>query len=350
MKFQLPSRKTRLRWYRAAILGALAVAGNVSAGDTNAPPVLTPQQFFEGGEKSYDNWVDFSAGSFGITGNLPCSSSRTRLPRAPLAASRIFTINRTSPRTPRFLSTDGRCSTITITNSNWTWSATKLGFLILSLQSTYLVQWRWRLLPADGPIGIRFGTKLSRWIAGSFLWKAACDCKMITCPDITFKYTHDFRYEGDQGSTSWGGNAPRRRCDPGTQPVLSMTSTERDDTFQLDINPSHQDDRIRRSAFTYETSKLEDALKIDQYPGEPVEQKITDQQNTSSDVLSVHAFSETWFKKNLMLSSGFSYSDMDNHLFRQPYLRFRFRCRLCTKRPGRRAATYEPGWRYALCM
>jgi hypothetical protein len=45
-----------------------------------------------------------------------------------------------------------------------------------------------------------------------------------------------------------------------------------------------------------------------------VEQKITDQQNTSYDVLSAHAFTETWIKKNLMLSSGFSYSDMDNHL------------------------------------
>ena len=27
----------------------------------------------------------------------------------------------------------------------------------------------------------------------------------------------------------------------------------------------------------------------------------------------VHAFTETWLKKNLMLSSGFAYSDLDNN-------------------------------------
>ncbi len=61
----------RRRW--AALLGMFAAVGSVSAADTNAPstnapapptPPLTPQQFFEGGEKSYDNWVDFSVGGY----------------------------------------------------------------------------------------------------------------------------------------------------------------------------------------------------------------------------------------------------------------------------------------------
>ena len=71
------SRPSRRSW--AALLGLCAVAGAVSAAETNAPPTsptppappkpLTPQQFFEGGDKSYDNWVDFSVGGFMANGS-----------------------------------------------------------------------------------------------------------------------------------------------------------------------------------------------------------------------------------------------------------------------------------------
>ena len=43
-----------------------------------------------------------------------------------------------------------------------------------------------------------------------------------------------------------------------------------------------------------------------------MEQKITDQQGTSYDSFNAHAYTETWINKKLFLSTGFSYSDLDN--------------------------------------
>lgn len=58
---------------------------------------------------------------------------------------------------------------------------------------------------------------------------------------------------------------------------------------------------------------MNDALQILQYPGEPVQQNITDSQNTTYDLFHVHTFTETWVKTNILFSSGFSYSGEDNH-------------------------------------
>ena len=71
----------------------------------------------------------------------------------------------------------------------------------------------------------------------------------------------------------------------------------------------------------YESGRMDDALKATQFPGESFQQDITSRQGTSYDLLSVHSFTETWLNKNVMLSTGFSYSDLDNDFLRQPHLR-----------------------------
>ena len=81
--------------------------------------------------------------------------------------------------------------------------------------------------------------------------------------------------------------------------------------FQLDVT-HHLKATEFGGGLSYEFGQLNDTLKINQFPGEPVEQKITDQQGTSYDLFNAHAFVESWIKKNLMLSAGFSYSDLDN--------------------------------------
>ena len=83
-----------------------------------------------------------------------------------------------------------------------------------------------------------------------------------------------------------------------------MTLMSSSDIFQLDV--THQ---IKATDFgvglRYETGRMDNALKINQFPGESFEQKITDQQGTTYDLFNVHSFTETWINKNLMLSSGF---------------------------------------------
>src|SRR5215472_7325135 len=64
----------RSHWW-AILLGVGATLSTVAAADTatNAPaastPELTPQQMFEGGTNTYNNWIDLSAGGFFKGGN-----------------------------------------------------------------------------------------------------------------------------------------------------------------------------------------------------------------------------------------------------------------------------------------
>jgi hypothetical protein len=134
--------------------------------------------------------------------------------------------------------------------------------------------------------------------------------RLDNVPNITFKYTHDFR-EGDKSSTSWGYTHPA-----GGTLVRGLSPSfydidEKRDAFQLDV-----DHHIKSTTFgaglRYETGNLNDALKVTQFPGEAIQQNVTDRQGTTYDMFNVHAFSETWLKQNLMFSTGYSYSDLDN--------------------------------------
>jgi hypothetical protein len=86
---------------------------------------------------------------------------------------------------------------------------------------------------------------------------------------------------------------------------------EHSDTFSLDV--THQVKATELGAgFTYETGNLNDALKVSQFPGEPAHQDLTDRQGTSYDAFGAHAFTETWIKKNMLFTTGFSYSQLNN--------------------------------------
>ncbi len=130
-------------------------------------------------------------------------------------------------------------------------------------------------------------------------------------PQVTFKYTHDFR-AGEKSSTIWGGTDPAIGVEQGLSPSAYKIN-EHSDSFQVDVS-----DKIKKTdvgaGIRYEFGKTDDGLLIDQFPGERVEQKIADRQDTSCDMFSAHAFSETWLSKNLMFSSGVSYSDMNDSL------------------------------------
>jgi len=64
----------RIRWHWASLLALCGAFSSVSAAETNAPAAkppaqLTPEQLFEGGATSYNNWIDISAGGFINSGN-----------------------------------------------------------------------------------------------------------------------------------------------------------------------------------------------------------------------------------------------------------------------------------------
>ena len=108
---------------------------------------------------------------------------------------------------------------------------------------------------------------------------------------------------------------------------------EHSDSFQLDV--THQIKATDAGVgLRYETGRIDDALKTDQFPGTSSEQKLTDRQTTGYDLFDIHGFTETWIKKNLMLSSGFAYSDLDNHLSGSHIYGSDVRCRLRAHLPA----------------
>src|SRR5208337_2949032 len=65
-----PDQAARRAWYRRCILvgATLLTCGTTArAGDTNTP-AMTPGQMFEGGTKSYDNWVELGMGGLITSG------------------------------------------------------------------------------------------------------------------------------------------------------------------------------------------------------------------------------------------------------------------------------------------
>jgi hypothetical protein len=311
MKFRrlIFNERGRLGW--ASLLGFCAAVSTLSAADTNSPPAapapLTPEQMFEGGTNSCNNWVDLAAGGFLTSGNNAQLQQRYQTSGGAFGGIGDFHYQGNLDKGTT-LSVDGRAL---FDNHDYKLSLDvereKLGYLRFSYSEFrtwyngdggfYPPSGLWYPLSADalaldrGEISFEGGLTLEN------------------APKITFKYTHTFR-QGDESSTSWGITHPALDVTRGLSPSF-YDINEHSDAFQLDV--AHH---IKATDFgvglRYEFGKLDDALNITQSPGEPAQQRITDQQGTTYDLFSVHAFTETWIKKNLMLSSGYSYSRLDN--------------------------------------
>jgi hypothetical protein len=304
--------KHRSGWW-AVLLGMGATLSTASAADTttNAPaapvPELTPQQLFEGGTNSYNNWIDLSAGGFLTGGNKAQAQQQHQTSTGAFGGIEDLHFQGDIAKGTTF-TLDGRSI---FDNHDYDLtlglSREKLGYLRFSF-SEFRTWYN-----GDGgffpPSGLYFpgsdnALGLDRGEI-SFEGGLTLDKK----PQVKFKYTHTFR-EDDKSSTSWGLTHPGGDAIRGLSPSF-YDIDEHSDTFQLDVT-HHIKATEFGVGFSYESGKLNDALKIDQFPGEPVEQKITNQQGTSYDLFNAHAYTETWIKKNLFLSTGFSYSDLDN--------------------------------------
>ncbi|MGD0813685.1 MAG: hypothetical protein ABSA83_08790 [Verrucomicrobiota bacterium] len=300
-----PKRSHRL-W--AWLLGLCVAASAVVAADTNAPPPLTPEQMFEGGTNTYNNWIEFSAGGNLVSGSKPNFQQQQQIAGSAFGGLDGFHfITNLDKKTTMTL--DARAIAdehdyklkLGIDREN-------TGYLHLS----YTEARTWS--DADGgffpPSDVFYS--LSKDALG--LDRGAFTLEAGLTPEkginAVFKYTHSFR-EGEEGSTIWGDAHPNSTTlVQGLSPSVEDIH-EHDDSFQLDLS-----DHIKKTdlglGLHFDTGNMNDTLKIAEYPGEPIQQKITDQQGTTYDVFDVHTFAETWFKTNLMFSSGFAYSHMDN--------------------------------------
>jgi len=319
-EFQKGIKRKRIRWVWISLLATWLAISSLSAADTNAPvaatnapaaeaePPLTPQEMFEGGTDLYSNWIDLTAGGFFTSGSKDQFQQRQHSRRGMFGGVEDFHYQ-TGIATNTTMTVDGRAL---FDNEDYKLrldvTREKVGYLRVSYDE--FRTW------SNGDGG--FDPPSNRWYPlskdalaldrGEISFEAGL--RLEDVPAVTFKYTHAFR-DGEKSSTIWGtthpGGGPARGLSPSFYDI-----DERRDIFQLDA--TH---RIMKTdvglGLRYESGKLDNALKINQSPREPVERKITDRTDTSYDLFNAHAFTETWIKTNLFFSSGFSFSDLDNN-------------------------------------
>jgi hypothetical protein len=300
---------------RGRIWASLVVVGvgvsTASAADTNAPPEmpepLTPEQVYEGGTNAYLNWIDFSLGGFMTSGNRARAQTRRQSSRGAFGGIEDFHYQAELDKTT-LLSVDGRAL---FDNDDY-----KISLDVRREEAGYLrFSYNEFRLWSSGDGGYyrptdkyhQQGDDALALDRGEIIFEGGLTLEKI--PQINFKYTHNFR-EGEKSSTIWGITHPAVGVTRGLSPALYELN-ERSDALQLDLTNSFKTTDFG-VGLRYEHGRLDNALKITQSPGEPSRQRITDHQGTAYDLFNVHAFTETWIKKNLLLSSGYSFSDLDN--------------------------------------
>ena len=296
----------------AAASDAPDAATEEPAKEAETPAVLTPEQMFEGGDTTYNNWIDLSAGGFFRSHDKAQFQQQSQASGSPFGGLQDLHIQQDIAKGTT-LTLDGRAivdegdymARLQVTRES-------LGYIRLS----YDQDRTWST--GDGgffpPSDLYYpyqGT--TPWLdRGEFSVEAGL--RLEKAPQVTFKYTRAYR-DGKKGSTIWGPVHPPAY--PGQTYGLAPSIydiNEYSDVFELDAT-HHIKTTDFGAGVRYETGRMDDKLKINEYPNEPVEQKVTDKQKTTYDLFNVHTFTETWIKKNLLLSSGFLYSDLDNDLY-----------------------------------
>lgn len=269
---------------------------------------MTPQQMFEGGTNSYNNWIEISAGGFFTSGNH--ANFQQQQQTAGGAFGGISGLHyETNFTTNVTLTLDGR-AIVDQHDYKLKLGMTRQNFGYLRLSYNQFRTW------TDGDGGFFPPTDMNYPLSKDALGldRGSFSVEGGLTPEsginAEFKYTHSFR-QGAEDSTIWGDTDQEGgKYVQGLSPTVENIN-EHSDSFQLDLS-----DHVKATelglGLHYEAGKVNDALKITEFPGEPIQQKITDQQGTSYDVFDVHSFTETWVRTNLLVSSGFSYSHLDN--------------------------------------
>ncbi len=312
MKSPRAIQKAPLQWFWAVLLGLAAAAGLAVAG-TNAPPPLTPEQMFEGGTNTFNNWVDFSLGNAFVSGDKAQFQQQHQIPsgvfggisdfhyQLPIASNTTMTVDGRG-----IVDNHDYKLTLGIQREN-------VGFLRLSYgESTTWSDGGGGFFP---PTGQYFQAPNSTLALDRQQFSVEAGWTPEKGPKVTFKYNHSSR-DGDENSTDWGFVHPLANAPVGSAPAKGLSPAldvihEHNDSFQLDVT-DHIKSTDVGGGLHYETGKLDDALQVIKFPGESVQQHLTDNQGTIYSLFDVHTFSETWLKTNIMFSSGFAYSHVGN--------------------------------------
>ncbi|MFO1477159.1 MAG: hypothetical protein U1F98_10965 [Verrucomicrobiota bacterium] len=296
----------RRRLVRAALVAGMAMARAQAADDSAAQAT-----YFEGGTNSYPSWVEFTVGGMAQSGNHAQAQERTQLPGGPFGGISDLHFQEDVAKNTTF-TLDGRALFDTHDyKAALSLVKQELGFLKFNFEEfrTYY--------NGDGgyysapPVSVYYPLAADALSVdrGRLTFEGGLTMKDV--PEVTFKYTHLFR-EGEKGSTTWGQTHPLGdSLVRGIAPAF-FDLDEKSDTFQLDAKHKVKATDLGLGV-SYTTGSVNDSRKVTQYPGEPgAQSSITDSTGSTYNLFDVHASTETWFKKNLMFSSSFLFSDLNS--------------------------------------
>jgi len=292
----------------AALLVSFGVARAAEEKEEAEEAAEPDLSIFEGGTNTFNNWVEFSLGGMLIDGNVSQAQQSRRLPEGAFGGVSDFHCQ-SLVATNTTLTVDGRGIYDHDYNLSVALAREETWFLRLHFENYrtwydadggyYPPGNLWYPLAGDavgldrGEISIEGGLSLKKW------------------PALNFKYSHLTR-DGQKGSTVWGQthtslipsitrglNASLYDIDE-TRDIFELNAKQKIKTFDVGLG------------LRYETGDLDNARYISQYPGEPTAVKVTDREGTSYDQFNVHAFAESWLKKNLFFSTGYLFSNLDS--------------------------------------
>lgn len=277
--------------------------------EVESETALTPEQLFEGGEETFENWVEFSFGGLITRGDRTQAEQRHRLTRGVFSGLEDFHFQHDLDKKTTLL-LDGR-ALFDLDDYKLSLEVRRedLGYVRFGYENFRV--WSGSTggyYPPGGSPEVWSSDALTL-DRGEISFETGLTLKNL--PVLTFKYTHRYR-DGEKGSTIW---SPTRPSESDFSVVRGMAPAiydldERVDIFEL--NATH---RIKETdvglGLRYETGDLDNAYQTIVWPSDPAKWSLTDRQKTTYDLFSVHAFTETWLKKNLFFSTGFLFSDLD---------------------------------------
>lgn len=281
---------------------------NTAEGADAADEGLTPEQFFEGGAKTYRNWIEFSAGALLTRGNQAQAEDRHRLADGAFGGIEDFHYQLEAGKGITFTA-DGR-ALFDLNDYRVSLGLTKPEKWFLRVNFENFRTWS----NDDGgyypPARIQYSLRDEALALDRGEVSVEAGVNLENAPDFRFKYTHAYR-DGQKASTTWGQVYPDfQSLARGLSPAFYDLDEQRD-IFEL--SATH---RLKATdlglGLRYERGELDNARKVTEFLGEPAQRRLTDREGTRYDLFSVHAFSETWLKQDLFFSSGFLFSTLES--------------------------------------
>jgi hypothetical protein len=275
--------------------------------EAEAPAELTPEQLFEGGDKTFANWVEVSGGFLRVNGDKGWAEQRQQYSQGVFGGIQDLHYTRAIDKSTT-LTLDGHSIfgpedyglSLAVRREN-------LGYVRFQFENFR------NFYDSSGgyfaPGNLHFSRSDEAWELDRGLIVFEAGLGLAKWPTLVFKYTHRYR-DGEKDSTIWGPvftTWQLRGLYPGWYGI-----DETSDAFELDASYTYKATTFG-VGLRYEFGEIDNSYYTIFRPQEPaIRRHLTDQQGTSYDMLSVHAWSETWIKKNISFSTGFLFANLDN--------------------------------------